>query len=719
MNESWISELNEHQRAAVVAPLGHTLVLAGAGSGKTRVLVSRIAWLMHQEAISPHCILAVTFTNKAANEMKSRLAHLLKMPVSGLWVGTFHGICHRLLRTHHLEANLPEHFHIMDSDDQERLIKRIMASLNINTEQWPTKAVQSFINSQKDEGLRAQHVHVSPYGPGRVWLQIYQAYEKTCQTAGVIDFAELMLRTVELFRNHPQLLQTYHERFRAILIDEFQDTNTIQYALIRLLTRNDTSVMVVGDDDQSIYGWRGAKIENIQRFSKDFPTTKVIRLEQNYRSTSVILDAANALITHNPTRMGKSLWTDSGRGELIDVFRAFNEFDETRFVSERIQQTVQTTPQQYHDIAVLYRSNAQSRVLEEAFLRAGIPYRIYGGLRFYDRAEIKDTLAYLRLLANPEDNAAFERVVNFPTRGIGEKTLEEIRALARQNEQSMWRSSSELIHTNALPQRASTALSQFLRLIHELRLETRSLCLEEQLTLTLERSGLKTHFSQLKGEQAESKMQNLQELVNAAREFRDEDLEHGEMPSLVAFLAHTSLEAGDLQAAEHDSYVHMMTLHAAKGLEFPFVFMVGMEEGLFPGRQSIEDPNRLEEERRLCYVGMTRAMQKLTLSYAEIRRQYGREERHYASRFLSELPASLLHEIRMKGQFQMSSKPTTTSPIIENCGFRLGQSVLHQKFGSGVVLAIEGSGEHTRIQVNFTQHGTKWLVLAYANLEAC
>lgn len=715
VSDTWINKLNEHQRAAVVAPLGNSLVLAGAGSGKTRVLVSRIAWLMNEADVSPHRLLAVTFTNKAANEMKVRLSQLLHVSVAGLWVGTFHSICHRMLRLHHHEAGLPESFHILDSDDQERLIKRVIANLNLNAEQWPARAIQSFINSQKDEGLRAKHVHVSPYGPGRVWLQVYQAYEQLCQTAGVIDFAELILRSVELLRDHPDLQQAYQQRFQSILIDEFQDTNAVQYAWIRLLSNPQTSVMVVGDDDQSIYGWRGAKIENIQRFTQDFNQVQVIRLEQNYRSTSVILDAANALITHNQTRMGKDLWTDSNPGEAIDVFRAFNEFDEARYISESIKNRI-NQGQAYQDFAILYRANAQSRVIEEAFLHTGIPYRIYGGLRFYERAEIKDSLAYLRLLANPEDNAAFERVVNFPTRGIGEKTLEEIRNLARDHTQSMWRAASELINGQRLPQRAHTALSQFMKLIHDLRLETRPLSLEEQVSLTLERSGLKNHFLNLKGEQAESKLQNLQELVNAAREFRDEEFPE-EAGSLVSFLAHTSLEAGDHQATEQESYVHMMTLHAAKGLEFPVVFMIGMEEGLFPGRQSIEEPKRLEEERRLCYVGMTRAMQKLILSYAEIRRQYGREERHSPSRFLSEIPGELLHEIRMKNHYQPKTQ-AFNAMTDEASGFRLGQAVSHQKFGNGVVLAIEGSGEHTRIQVNFAQQGTKWLVLAYANLIA-
>ena len=719
-NAVWLDGLNERQRSAVTAPLGNTLVLAGAGSGKTRVLVSRIAWLVEVEHLSPHAILAVTFTNKAAGEMKSRLSHLLACSPQGLWVGTFHGLCHRLLRRHYQEARLPEQFHILDSEDQARVIKRAIASLNLDIEQWPVKQAQSFINSKKDEGVRPQHVNVLQYGPGRTLVAIYQAYEQACQTAGVIDFAELLLRCHELLRDNTQLLAHYQERFHAILVDEFQDTNTIQYAWIRLLAGEQASVMAVGDDDQSIYGWRGAKVENIQRFSRDFAGTQLIRLEQNYRSTATILDAANALITHNQSRMGKDLWTDGHAGEKIVVYSAFNEIEEARFVSERILMEIDQG-RGADEMAILYRSNAQSRVLEEALLRAGIAYRIHGGVRFFERAEVKDTLAYLRLLSNPQDDTAFERVVNFPTRGIGEKTLDELRALARAQQVSLWQAALQLIQDGHLPQRAALALAKFTELIERLREQTASLELDEQLNDVIQMSGLHAHFAKEKGDKSESRLENLQELINAAKQFRyEQDEEEDELPLLVAFLAHASLEAGDMQADEHERSVHMMTLHAAKGLEFPMVFMVGMEEGLFPGRQSMEEPGRMEEERRLCYVGMTRAMQKLVISYAEIRRQYGKEEYHRPSRFLSELPRELLDEVRAKARFQAQTpvnKHTHTMPSVANeTGFRLGQSVTHAKFGQGVILAVEGGGAHTRVQVKFSAHGSKWLVLAYANL---
>ncbi|MDI9819411.1 MULTISPECIES: DNA helicase II [unclassified Legionella] len=709
--------LNEKQREAVTAPLGNTLVLAGAGSGKTRVLVSRIAWLIEKEHLSPHSILAVTFTNKAAGEMKTRLNAMLETPLSGWWVGTFHSLCHRLLRRHYQEARLPEQFHILDSEDQARVIKRVLASLNLDENQWPVKQAQAFINNKKDEGLRAQHVHVMPYGPSRTWVEIYKAYEGACQTAGVIDFAELLLRTHELLRDNCDLLAHYRQRFQAILVDEFQDTNTIQYAWIRLLAGEQASVMAVGDDDQSIYGWRGARVENIQQFSQDFKGTQVIRLEQNYRSTSTILEAANTLIANNNARMGKNLWTAGGSGEKIIVYSAFNELDEARFISERILMEL-NQDRSADEIAILYRSNAQSRVIEEALLRAGIAYRIYGGVRFFERAEIKDSLAYLRLLANLNDDTAFERVVNFPTRGIGEKTLEELRHLAKTEGISLWQAAEGSLNAKLLPQRAATALSNFVELIKKLQLETAEKALDEQIDEVIKTSGLYAHFAKIKGEKAQSRLDNLQELVNAAKQFRyEQDSVEEELPLLVAFLAHASLEAGEMQAEAHERYVHLMTLHAAKGLEFPLVFLTGVEEGVFPSKQSIEEPGRLEEERRLCYVGMTRAMDKLILSYAEVRRQYGREEYHRPSRFLRELPTELLDEIRVKARFQPAvSQQRLPDSAQEKSGLRLGQAVSHAKFGQGVILAIEGSGAHTRVQIKFSEHGRKWLVLAYANL---
>lgn len=709
-----LSGLNEKQLEAVTSPLGHTLVLAGAGSGKTKVLVSRMAYLIEQKEILPQAILAVTFTNKAAGEMKARLNKLLDISLSGLWVGTFHGLCHRLLRRHHREANLLEHFQILGSDDQARLIKRVILSLNLNEEQWPVKQAQSFINGNKDEGLRPNHVSILPYGPSRTWVQIYKAYEQACQAAGVIDFAEIILRTLEMLRQNQDLLTHYQERFQAILIDEFQDTNAVQYAWIRLLAGSNASVMVVGDDDQSIYGWRGAKIENIQQFSRDFKNTQTIRLEQNYRSTSVILDAANALITNNQSRMGKNLWTDGAVGEKIILFSAFNELEEARFVGERIAMEI-NNGRSSDEIAILYRSNAQSRVLEETLLRLGIAYRIHGGLSFFERAEIKDTLAYLRLLANPDDDTAFERVVNFPTRGIGEKTLDEIRSFAKGESISLWRATSELIKKQSFTQRTTTSLMKFMTLIEQLQNQVQEKSLEEQIVAVIEGSGLYAHFAKIKGDKSESRIENLKELVNAAKEFQYDEELFEDMPILVAFLSHASLEAGDMQAAEHEHSVNLMTLHAAKGLEFPVVFLVGMEEGLFPSKQSLDDMGRLEEERRLCYVGMTRAMEKLVLSYAEVRRQYGREEYHRPSRFVRELPLELLDEIRVKSRFQAPHQEKNESRLLPDCGFKLGQSVLHAKFGQGVILAIEGSGAHTRVQVKF-ESDMKWLVLAYANL---
>lgn len=713
---AFLDELNEKQREAVTAHFGNTLVLAGAGSGKTRVLVSRIAWLIEKYNLSPQSILAVTFTNKAAGEMKERLSQILATPIVGMWVGTFHGLCHRLLRRHYRDAQLPEQFYILDSDDQARIIKRVITAMNLDIEQWPVKQAQHFINAKKDEGLRPHHINVLQYGPTQTLVQIYKGYEQACKTAGVIDFAEILLRTHELLRDNLDILAHYQQRFQSILVDEFQDTNTIQYAWIRLMAGKQAALMAVGDDDQSIYGWRGAKVENIHQFSRDFADTRIIRLEQNYRSTSTILDAANALIVNNTERMGKELWTKGEVGEKIVVYSAFNELDEARFVSERIAMVI-NQGRGADEIAILYRSNAQSRVLEEALLRRGIAYRIYGGVRFFERAEIKDCLAYLRLLTNPQDDTAFERIINFPTRGIGEKTLEEIRLLARNQAIALWDAAHKLLEHNGLPQRAGIALSRFLELIKQLQIKTMQFDLDEQIKEVIHASGLYNHFAKTKNDKSESKLDNLQELINAAKQFRYEQVEDEELPLLIAFLAHASLEAGDMQADEYDRYVHLMTLHAAKGLEFPYVFLVGMEEGVFPSKQSGEEPGRLEEERRLCYVGMTRAREKLLLSYAEIRRQFGREEYHRPSRFLRELPQPLLEEIRVNNRYQAPSLPASiTTSAAKEAGITLGQRVSHAKFGSGTVLAVEGSGAHTRVQIKFHEEGTKWLVLAYANL---
>ncbi len=716
---SMLNGLNEKQYEAVTAPLGNMLVLAGAGSGKTRVLVSRIAWLISEMQVSPQAILAVTFTNKAAGEMKSRLQELLNIPLMGFWVGTFHGLCHRLLRRHHKEANLAEQFHILDSDDQLRTVKRVIASLNLDPDQWSPKKAQAYINNKKDEGIRAKHIQALTYGPEKTLQRIYMAYEQACQISGVVDFAELMLRAHELLRDNPDILEHYRHRFQAILVDEFQDTNTIQYAWIRLLAGDNIAVMAVGDDDQSIYGWRGAKVENIEQFVRDFANVDTIRLEQNYRSTATILQAANSLINNNQGRMGKNLWTQGQEGEKIMLFSAFNEIEEARFLAEKIQQFVDQG-RNPDDIAILYRSNALSRVIEESLLRAGIAYRIYGGVRFFERAEIKDALAYLRLILNDQDDTAFERVVNFPTRGIGEKTVDSLRVVAKDCDISLWQAAVLHIEEKRLPARAANALSNFLSLIEQMRTDLAADHLEKQVQGVIQRSGLERHYGNMKGDKGEAKLENLKELVSAARQFRFEEGSDEEAPTTVlgAFLTHASLESGELQADIHEQSVHLMTLHAAKGLEFPYTFIVGMEEGVFPSKQSHEEAGRLEEERRLCYVGMTRAMEQLILTYAEIRRQYGREEYHRPSRFLSELPTKLLNQIRSQSAFsgKVTSHSLSTS-VTEDSGFYLGETVYHPKFGTGTVLALEGSGAHQRIQVNFDLHGSKWLVLAYANLS--
>lgn len=723
--ERLLEQLNPPQKQAVSASMQHLLVLAGAGSGKTRVLVHRIAWLLIAENLPSTAIMAVTFTNKAAGEMRARLEATFGFSIEGMWVGTFHSIAHRLLRLHYREAGLQEGFQILDSEDQLRLIKRLLKSLNLDEEKWPPRQVQWFINGQKDEGKRAGHIDTynDPYLKGMV--KIYSEYEAVCLRTNVVDFAEIILRSHELLLNHPDLLAHYQSRFKALLVDEFQDTNTIQYAWLKLLAGRSASVMIVGDDDQSIYGWRGAKIENIQRFTLDFKNSLTIRLEQNYRSTGNILQAANHLIGHNNARLGKELWTEAGLGEPINVYCAFNELDEARFVCESIRLN-QEKNVALSDMAVLYRSNAQSRVIEEALIKSGLPYRIYGGLRFFERAEIKDVMSYLRLMANEYDDGAFERVVNLPTRGIGERTLTMLREKARGEQIPLWQAAISLLEANALTARAHNALKGFLNIVNALKIETSHLALHEIVEQAINHSGLKSFYSKLKGEKAQSKLENIQELVNAAKQYQQEEgLE--EQSVLSSFITHATLEAGEKQSADFEDCVQLMTLHSAKGLEFPYVYMVGMEEGLFPSFQSVSEPGRLEEERRLCYVGMTRAQKVLTLSYAEIRRLYGRESYHRPSRFLSELPSESLQEVRLKASFQNQSsinpfkstarKSTVSQEDKSESGLRLGQRVVHSKFGEGTIVNFEGSGEQARVEVRFTQVGTKWLVLAYAKLQ--
>ncbi|WP_340622098.1 DNA helicase II [Xenorhabdus siamensis] len=718
MDVSYLLEsLNDKQREAVAVPRTNMLVLAGAGSGKTRVLVHRIAWLLSVEHASPFSVMAVTFTNKAAAEMRHRIENLIGTSQGGMWIGTFHSLAHRLLRAHHLDANLPQDFQILDSEDQHRLIKRIVKAMNLDDKQWPARQGMWYINGKKDEGLRPQHIESYGNPVEATWLRIYQAYQEACDRAGLVDFAELLLRAHELWLNKPQILQHYRDRFTNILVDEFQDTNSIQYAWIRLLAGDSGKVMIVGDDDQSIYGWRGAQVENIQRFLKDFPAAKTIRLEQNYRSTSNILKAANALIAHNNDRLGKNLWTEGSEGEPISLYSAFNELDEARYVVSRIKHWLDNGGA-LKECAILYRSNAQSRVLEEALLQASIPYRIYGGQRFFERQEIKDALSYLRLVANRNDDSAFERVVNTPTRGIGDRTLDVVRQMARDQQKTLWESSLMLIQEKVLAGRAASALQRFIELIDALETETQEMPLHIQTDRIIRDSGLWAMYQQEKGEKAQARIENLEELVTATRQFSYQDEDEDLMP-LQAFLSHAALEAGEGQADAYQDSAHLMTLHSAKGLEFPQVFIVGMEEGMFPSQMSIEEGGRLEEERRLAYVGVTRAMEKLTLTYAESRRLYGKEVYHRPSRFIGELPAECVTEVRLRATVSrpVNHKRLGTPISTNDSGYALGQRVRHPKFGEGTIINIEGSGEHCRLQIAFQGEGIKWLVAAYARLE--
>jgi DNA helicase II / ATP-dependent DNA helicase PcrA len=724
-----LNSLNDAQRAAVTAPLGPVLVLAGAGSGKTRVLIHRIAWLITTEGVSPHGVLAVTFTNKAAAEMRGRVEHLLGIPGSALWLGTFHGIAHRLLRMHWREAGLVQTFQILDSEDQLRLIKKLLKTQELDENRWIPREVQYFINKHKDEGRRPVHLKTASDATEAQMIKLYGQYEETCTRSGVIDFAELLLRAYELWRDDADLLRHYRSRFRHVLVDEFQDTNAIQYAWIRLLVGSEGAPFVVGDDDQSIYRWRGARVENLHKFRDDFPQATLCRLEQNYRSTGSILEAANALITHNSGRLGKTLWTSGARGDPVKLFAAYNERDEADFVITRILEWTQRGGLR-REIAILYRSNAQSRTFEEALISARLPYRVYGGLRFFERAEIKDALAYLRLIANHDDDASFERVVNLPPRGIGARTVDGIREAARAAGSSLWRAA--VAGSEGASGRATNALLGFQQLIERLATDIADLPLHEQVDHVIQTSGLIEHHQKDKADRGEARVENLLELVSAARGFDPE----GDEPPLQNFLAHAVLESGEGQGTKADDCVQMMTLHTAKGLEFPLVFLSGMEDGLFPHQRSINDLEGLEEERRLCYVGMTRAMKQLYFTYAEQRRLHGVDSHNAPSRFIQELPPAMIEEVRprirlsqMAADFPQSNRGLNgrgqngggqwQTPLSESLsgGMRLGTRVRHGKFGEGTVLNIEGQGPHARVQVNFEQQGSKWLMLQYANLE--
>ena len=711
-----LESLNEAQRQAVTAPMEPLLVIAGAGSGKTRVLTHRAAWLIDVEGVSPQGLLAVTFTNKAASEMRARIESLLRMPVSHLWIGTFHGLAHRLLRHHWAEAGLPQNFQIIDSDDQLRLIKRLLKNLDLDDSRWVPREIQHFINAQKDEGLRPQHLDDDGDPNLRQFISLYHGYQEVCDRGGLVDFAELLLRAHELWRDNPELLSHYQRRFQHLLVDEFQDTNAIQYAWLRMLAGKEGVLFVVGDDDQSIYRWRGARVEHIYRFQRDYPGASVVKLEQNYRSTSTILNAANAVIANNQTRMGKNLWTDGARGELIKVYSAYNERDEADFIIGRLRDWSDQGNLRA-DSAVLYRSNAQSRVLEEALINARLPYRVYGGLRFFERAEIKDALAYLRMLSNRDDDSSFERVVNRPTRGIGARTVEAMRSYARANSCSMWAAAAAVAGKGSHGRMSSSVLA-FIHLIEKMTKETKRLDLAEQVDHVIHASGLIDFFRKEKGERAETRIENIEELVSAARSFEPDPAI--EMSKLDAFLSHAALEAGEGQADAWEDCVQLMTMHSAKGLEFPLVFLSGMEDGLFPHQRSVVDPNSLEEERRLCYVGITRAKQLLYVTYAEQRRLHGMDSFSQPSRFIAEIPTEFVEEVRPRVQvtrpLTAGRKTALMKPGAE-LGIHLGQRVRHGKFGDGVILNCEGQGAHARVEVNFETAGTKWLVLSYANLD--
>ncbi|MDR3323250.1 MAG: exodeoxyribonuclease V subunit gamma [Zoogloeaceae bacterium] len=726
-----LSCLNPPQLQAVTLPPVHGLILAGAGSGKTRVLTTRIAWLISTGQVSPHGVLAVTFTNKAAREMQARLAALLPIHPRGLWIGTFHGLCHRMLRAHYQDAALPQAFQILDTADQLALIKRLLKNLGVDDEKYPPKEVMYFINAQKEQGIRAAQVEAfDPYT--RRKAELYAEYEAVCQREGGVDFAELLLRCYELLCRNEPLRRHYQQRFRHILVDEFQDTNRLQYAWLKLLAAADqrgaqeagAALFAVGDDDQSIYAFRGAEVANMREFERHFAAANLIRLEQNYRSQGNILSAANALIQNNRERLGKNLWTDAGEGEPIRVFEGFTDLDEARFVVDEVRALADEEGMARSQMAFLYRSNAQSRVLEHELFSRGIPYRVYGGLRFFERQEIKHALAYLRLMANPDDDTAFLRVVNFPTRGIGARTLENLQATAHQINSSLYNAAA------SLSGKAGVTVGGFVRLIEQLRRETDGLNLPETVTHVIEISGLAGHYRNEK--EGQERLENLDELINASTLFVAEAGEEGnntanegEANALLAFLTHASLESGEHQAGEGQEAVQLMSVHAAKGLEFDAVFITGLEQGLFPHENAAQERDGLEEERRLMYVAMTRARKRLYLSYAQSRLLHGQTRYCLPSAFLDEIPPELLKRLT-KARPIAPKMPAWSSTMHNNepppeeklpGGLRVGMNVRHAKFGFGVIVESEGEGEQARVQVNFGSAGMKWLALAYARLE--
>ncbi|MFN4148663.1 MAG: UvrD-helicase domain-containing protein [Rhodocyclaceae bacterium] len=708
-----LNGLNGPQLAAVTLPPQHALILAGAGSGKTRVLTTRIAWLISTGQVSPQGVLAVTFTNKAAKEMLARLSAMLPMNLRGMWIGTFHGLCNRMLRAHHRDAGLPQLFQILDASDQLAAVKRLLKTLNVDEQKFPPRELCWFINAQKEAGLRPAAVEAwDEWTKKRV--ELYGAYEAQCQKEGVVDFAELLLRCYELLERNEPIRRHYQERFRHILVDEFQDTNKLQYRWLKQLAGERNALFCVGDDDQSIYAFRGAHVGNMRDFEREFQVTNLIRLEQNYRSHGNILDAANAIIENNPTRLGKNLWTDAGAGEPIRVFAAYSDGDEARFIVEEVKALIEEGHARC-EIALLYRSNAQSRALEHALFSAGIPYRVYGGLRFFERAEIKHALAYLRLIANPDDDTAFSRVVNFPARGLGARTLETLADAAKARGCSLYAA------IPAVGGAGGTKLAAFAALIGRLR-EAAFLPLPELVEHVLDISGLREHYRNEK--EGQERLANLDELVNAAAAFVAEEGtagREGELSAdLIAFLSHAALEAGEHQAGEGEDALQLMTVHAAKGLEFDVVFICGLEEGLFPHEQSLTEPRGLEEERRLMYVAVTRARRRLYLTHAQMRLLHGQTRYNLPSRFIDEIPADLIKFLSAKPA-NTAHRAVPPAPSFArsrpDVGLRIGQTVMHAKVGLGVIVNAEGAGSDARVQVNFGNAGMKWLALSVAKLE--
>ncbi len=716
-----LESLNPEQLAAVTLPHASALILAGAGSGKTRVLTTRIAWLLATGQGSPLSVLAVTFTNKAAREMSTRLSMLTPVNIRGMWIGTFHGLCNRMLRAHYREAGLPKLFQIMDMQDQLALIKRVYKAHNIDDERFPARQLQALINGSKEEGLRPNQVEAFDEFSRRQ-VEHYALYEQACQREGVVDFPELLLRTYELLSRDDSLRAHYQRRFSHILVDEFQDTNVLQYKWLKLLAGTHAAIFAVGDDDQSIYAFRGANVANMQHFERDFGTAdvpvKLIKLEQNYRSHGHILDAANALIKHNQGRLGKNLWTSDAHGEPVRAYAAPSDLDEAAFIVDVVKGLVEDDVSPA-EIAVLYRSNAQSRVVEHALFNAAMPYRVYGGMRFFERAEVKHALAYLRLVASPDDDGAFLRVVNFPPRGIGARSLEALQERAQGGGTSLWQAAS----SGAVGGRAGISLAAFLKLVDGMRAATQELGLAEKVEHVVHASGLLSHFQAEKGGQ--ERIDNLQELINAAQSFmREAEREVGENvdDALTSFLSHAALEAGETQAAEGRPALQLMTVHAAKGLEFHTVFVTGLEEGLFPHENSLSEYDGIEEERRLAYVAITRARRRLYLTHAQSRMLHGQLRYNVASRFLDEVPAGLVQWLSPKhGDFaaepQALADRSDPGRARDGVGWRIGQSVKHSRFGLGIIIDAEGRGTDARVQVNFRDGGVKWLALEYAKLQ--